>query len=880
MNFKLPKTQNITLSNYDQFFPVIMAGWEGASVCGIDLETHDENAHEGIKQYRGKDTADAFDWRRMEIVGVSLYQQNSDTAYYFNIGHADVEERITWEMMEKILDGKPESCAWVAHNAAFEITVTKNNRDYDLDQIICTNQMAVSAYGPDEYSKMAFVKNNLKGINGVFAEVIPVFAEFNPKAGRYSMNAQQQALFNKVFNKQSYGGNSYQGMIQDICYGYGLKKAVKSHFNYDMTTYEQALNGKPHMGACTSEEIAAYGADDSFWAVQLYFFLFQYMTKHCPKAINAFFTQENPMVQVYATLRREGLRVNSNAIKNRTDMERHEFAETLRKFKLAVRDLLPFPVEQNEKLAKYDAWYKKDFEKYRERLAAWAETPNDDDDLKQVCQISSAVGSAWSGKKIEALNLTHYYQSRLFMYDLTPVEPIIYKGKVQSDAETRGEVREKLRKLYEDNPGQKDYLDKCDLMLKLMGDMAQIEQRMKLYLTPYQLLTDPETGRMYPEVSSMLATRRMAGSNPNTMQLAKRGTSTYVRGFFLPDSEDEVLVSLDWSQVELVLVGEFSNDKEFAKAYGQTPYQDLHLGATADLLSVGREEEITEDFLKNLHKMDAKDVPEWILRKPNGDTMTPKEAKKFWRTELGKKANFGYWYSGALSDVGESMLWTSDQMWAATEIYRNRFPEAEKWRLGCINEARDSGEIELPDGHKRVRYECTYEWMREMERAGKEWNSPGVDAFIQVLIKAVSSRAGNQIVNAAIQGSSATLAKRSILAINKKLKELGIRGRFKMPIHDELVFSIHKDDVIKFLHMAKLEMTNHPEIVKKLKLLCTASIGLTFEPFDKVKVPLGQIELDEAPEILGFEDGSVLNDEQIGMVINYLFEKKKELEAA
>lgn len=79
------------------------------------------------------------------------------------------------------------------------------------------------------------------------------------------------------------------------------------------------------------------------------------------------------------------------------------------------------------------------------------------------------------------------------------------------------------------------------------------------------------SAHMYPEVTSMLATRRMASSNPNGMQLAKRGESTYVRGFYEPDTEDEVMVSLDWSQVELVLIGEFSGDPEFSKAFGQLP---------------------------------------------------------------------------------------------------------------------------------------------------------------------------------------------------------------------------------------------------------------------------------------------------------------------
>lgn len=873
------KTQLVVRSTFDQFSPIIEEAFSKSAIIGLDLETHNEDAHAGIKKYRGKEDTDAFDWRKMTICGLSVYPDGHDTAYYFNLGHCDVEEQIPWEWIEKLLNTKPKACIWVCHNAPFELTVLQNSVNYTLQDCVCTMQMCVSAYGPDEYDSREFIRNNLSGINQLFKEAVSVFADFNPKGGRFNMTAPQLKLFNQAAAKQSFASHSYPGMIYEISYGYGLKKAIKSHFGVEMTTYEQALQGKAHMGLCTSEQIAAYGADDSYWAVQLFIFLLNFMRGHCPNAISSFFTQENPMVQVYSDLRVEGLKVNAKAVENRTDLERKAFAKALRLFKAAVKDLLPFPENKNEKLSKYDKWYADGYEKYRARLIDWVNSPDEVDDLKQVCQISSAVGNAWAGKKIEALNLTHYYQSRLFMYDLTPVEPIIYKGKVQSDAESRGVVREKLDGLRVDNPSQNDYLDKCDLMLKLMGEMASIEQRMKLYLTPYQLLTDPETQRMYPEVSSKLATRRMAGSNPNTMQLAKRGESTYVRGFFLPDNDDEVLISLDWSQVELVLVGEFSGDAEFAKAYGQLPYQDLHLGATADLLSLGQDIVISEEFLTNLHKMEAKDVPDFILRKPNGDTMLPKEAKKFWRTTLGKGANFSYWYSGALSTPAEMMGWTADQMWAASDIYRQRFAVAEAWRVKCISDARDTGYIELPDGHRRYRYEATYEWMNWMQKLGESWNSPGVNNFIQAITKAITSRAGNQIVNAMIQGSAAALAKKSILEIRKKLEDSEIRAKFKITCHDELIYSVHKNDVLKFINLAKSVMMNQPSIVKNLKLHCTTSVGLTFEPWDAKKAPYGQIELDECPEIDCIPKeyhGGVIPDEYVFKVIEFLYARKME----
>jgi DNA polymerase I-like protein with 3'-5' exonuclease and polymerase domains len=119
-----------------------------------------------------------------------------------------------------------------------------------------------------------------------------------------------------------------------------------------------------------------------------------------------------------------------------------------------------------------------------------------------------------------------------------------------------------------------------------INTLAQIEQRMKLYLTPYSQLMDPETGRMYPTVNVHAGNTAHGCSTPNGMQLAKRGPSRYVRGFFEADNDDHLIVSIDWSGIELVEIGEFSGDPEFIKAFGQIPHADLHSGAASDILSV------------------------------------------------------------------------------------------------------------------------------------------------------------------------------------------------------------------------------------------------------------------------------------------------------
>lgn len=883
--------------NIDQYKSILIDKVSRAPLTGLDIETEDSQAHEGIIQFR-KGQKHAFDWNKMVVTGISFYSalpEEEEIAYYVNLNHADVENRVPFETVEEILDSKPDTSSWICHNAPFEITVMRNTYGYLLKNVICTLQMAVSAYGPDEYEKDKFIGAKFGDMKVLFPEAEIAFSELATsmatakEAGdeddktvqRRRTTWQQQEIINKILGKSSRATFSYNGFIDSIRYGYGLKEAVKSFFDHTMTTYEEVLGDKEHMGQLTGEEVSSYGAEDAYWAVKLFFRLYQFMEETNPKVIDTFFTQENPMIYVYSDVRQQGIQINLSAVDNRRNEERIFFAQGLRELKATAKKLLPFPEELNERLVKYEKWYADEDKttkqpkalKHRKRLEEWILSPDCEDDAAQCMQVSSSVTTGWTGAT-KNINIGYYYQSRLFMYDLCRAVPILYKGKVQSDADARGSLKERFEHQMEDAKEKGDtkteeWLKLCIELLDRLSALTNVETRMKLYLNPYMLLTDPETKRMYPEISSMLATRRMAGSNPNPMQLAKRGDSTYVRGFYNPE-KDHVFIAPDWSQIELVLIGEFSGDPGFKEAFGQTPYQDLHLGAAADVLSVVIDG-VTADLLKGMHKMDIADIPPKLLVKPNGEALSPSAAKKFWRTEVGKGSNFNYWYSGALSTVGEKLGWTSDQMWAATEAYRNRFAVAEAWRTGLIEQAKWDGFVQLPDGHRRVRWEITHEWATMAARIFESFGLEGVRQLSQHIIRGIRTRAGNQLVNAMIQGSCATLAKRSILSINEEIKSAGFDAHFKIPVHDELVFSVNRHEVIDFNHMIRNKMATHPDIIRNLKIDCSVAMGKTFEPFKPELFPNCLIELDEAPDILGFEEGSRLNDDQIREALDFMF---------
>jgi hypothetical protein len=580
----IPETVLVDARSFEHWLPTILGEMTAALTVGIDCETHDDGRHEGLNRYCGYDprtrkkapkARTVFDMRRLVMCGFSLYAEGSPRAWYVNLNHADEENRVPWELARHLLDAINPEAQKVAHNAPFELTAFRNCYGYELTNLVCSLQLCVSAYGPDEYDWERFKTAPLHGIKALVEPLIEAGKTYVEE----EWTSEQTKIFTQITAKESDARHSYNGYVKELAYGYGLKQAIRSWFGHAMATYEETLGDKAHMGQLTGPEAAAYGAEDAYWAVKLA----RRLLDGLPMELwQTFLQQELPMVRVYADLWREGLRIDVEAIKQQRLRERKAYAAELRKLRAAVKALLPFRPKLHRQLAKRDAWYAKNGQAFRSMIEGWAELEDAYDDFDEARRVRGAVSNGWCKELGQAVskgpNFSHYMPLRVLLYDLLR-RPLISDsrggrlGWTQSDGEARGKIKEKI--------------GACPLIDRLNA-MAGIEQRMKLYLTPYEQLVDPETHRIYPVVSSRLATRRMAAQSPNPMQLAKRGESTYVRGFFLPDRDDHLVVSIDWSAIELVLIGDMSKDPEFAKAYCQLPHQDLHGRAAAAVLGLDR----------------------------------------------------------------------------------------------------------------------------------------------------------------------------------------------------------------------------------------------------------------------------------------------------
>ena len=828
---KVPKAVLVDATNFEELYNDILNEIIRAPINGFDLETFDE-AHQALVDYRTtKKKAVIFDVRRTTIAGFSIYPQGHTHSYYFNLFHADVENRLTLTQVLPLIVALTEAHKMIiCHNSTFELTMTMSDWGFDINRnnnVICTMIMAVTAYNPDEYKIGDFLEQGITpmGMSTKSQKSILrlVKERFIPdeygNVDKFNLNSKQRELVGKVVGKQSTAAFSYNGMVNNITAGYGLKGMVEKFFNFKMTTFKECLGDKAHMGELTGAETASYGADDAFWALEIYHYLLKYMMQTNPAVVETFFKQENPMAKHYSQMWLSGLKVNGPAIRERVVLERKAMAQVLRDLKKSIKEALPFPDEPHEEMYEKTKNYKgKDgdaYLRYRASIEKFANLPDSDDDYTMCAQVKSSITSAWAKEKGLAeplgVNLNYFVTMQTLLYDLMGLPSQYNQGTLTADKD----AREALFKEFSDRP-----------VIENLGILSGIVQRMSLFLTPYSGLTDPETNTMHPQVSSQLATRRLAASFPNPMQLSKRGNSAYIRGFYLPDNKDHVIISLDWSQVELVLIGEFSGDPEFANCYAQKPYKDLHSIAAAPLAA--KFNNVAPYTLEEFQKL---------------------EDYKTLRNDFGKGSNFEYWYSGGLWVLGAKMGYGFEDTLELSQRYAEKFAVAEQWRKDVQWQASLKGYTELPDHTRRVRYESTPAWRQHMTH----WfgDDPSLKAFGEIVIRKIQTRSGNQSVNALIQGTCATLAKRSAERIVNRCVELEIDARFMMPIHDELVWSVNRNQVHEFLEVARACMTQHTDIVKNLVLDCTASIGNTFRPYndkDHEAAPYGQIELDELPE--------------------------------
>jgi 5'-3' exonuclease len=310
--------------------------------------------------------------------------------------------------------------------------------------------------------------------------------------------------------------------------------------------------------------------------------------------------------------------------------------------------------------------------------------------------------------------------------------------------------------------------DDAKAVLKAYQAIKSIQTRRNLFYRTYKAMPHWRDGRIHPNLNQCEAvTRRYSSSGPNVQQLPKRGEGVEFRQVLLPHHKDAVVVSLDFSGQELRLGAELSGDEAMTSCYVGENLRDMHsLTAVAAAPMIWGSTVVYEDFM---------------LMRESDDKDTKVKAKGL--RDAAKTVNFAAQYGAAAAKIAETLMTDEATAQAFLDAREAAFPGIKEWSDRVTEEAKQCGYALTMMGARRhlaaaLNHENRYE----------------------------ASKAERQVGNFWIQGSAAEMTK---LAMARMWQSGVFAGAdhfdavFYAPIHDEVVFSVHRKDaleVIKLVH--------------------------------------------------------------------------------
>lgn len=290
-------------------------------------------------------------------------------------------------------------------------------------------------------------------------------------------------------------------------------------------------------------------------------------------------------------------------------------------------------------------------------------------------------------------------------------------------------------------------------VLTIIFDLRQILTRRELYYTPWPLWKSPDDGRIHPQIKNCgTVTRRPSGNSPNLLQVSKTKDGGKVRSCVLPRTPTEVIVSIDFSQQELMILAADSKDPNLLACYQGENKKDVHTQTGAGLAG--------EEYEPFKAKVKAKE--------PIASRI---------RNKIAKVVNFLTSYGGTAAGLSRKAIIPYAQAEKFLDKFFRTYPLVKKYQEATIAFAERHGFVKDCFGNRK---HC---WL------------------ITAKDRAVKGATERQAINYPIQGGAASILK-------KVLKDARRQGVFTKtgsvmiaPVYDELAASVPKDQVWTFLEM-------------------------------------------------------------------------------
>ncbi len=283
-----------------------------------------------------------------------------------------------------------------------------------------------------------------------------------------------------------------------------------------------------------------------------------------------------------------------------------------------------------------------------------------------------------------------------------------------------------------------DVLTKLAVKNKICDDILAFRELTKLkntYVDALPEMVNKKTGRVHTSYAQAVAvTGRLSSTDPNLQNIpvrTERGRE--IRKAFIPRNEQFVLMSADYSQIELRIVAAISGDENMCNAFKTG--KDIHTATAAKVFNV-EEKDVTKEM-----RYKAKSV------------------------------NFGIIYGQGAFGLADNLGISRAEAKEIIDNYKKQFPNIQKYMDDTIHFAQENGYVETLMGRKR--------WLRDINSANFT----------------VRGFAERNAINSPIQGSAADMIKLAMIKIDKAFKQHQFKSKMLLQVHDELVFDAHKDEV-------------------------------------------------------------------------------------
>jgi DNA polymerase-1 len=281
-------------------------------------------------------------------------------------------------------------------------------------------------------------------------------------------------------------------------------------------------------------------------------------------------------------------------------------------------------------------------------------------------------------------------------------------------------------------------LQKLASVSPVVSDILTFRELTKLrstYVDALPQLINRKTGRVHTTYAQAVAvTGRLASSNPNLQNIPVRtARGREIRKAFVPRDRTHILLSADYSQIELRIVAAISGDPAMCAAFIEG--KDIHTATAARVYNV-KEEDVTKEM-----RYKAKSV------------------------------NFGIIYGQGAFGLAENLGISRTEAKEMIENYKKEFAGIQKYMDETIQFARTNGYVQTLMGRKR--------WLRDINSSN-------------FTVKGFAER---NAINSPIQGTAADMIKMAMIRIHSALKQSTFQSKMIMQVHDELVFDVVKDEI-------------------------------------------------------------------------------------